>query len=159
VSKWKTKKNTFGWQRAEVLGALVNTVFLIALCFTIVVASLQRFIEIEEIKKPMLLLIVGALGLLINLVGLALFHRHGRYLHRYFSNPFFPIFHSEDIRLQRYLQQFEVKPTAGKNNGKIFSSLVAKSGYFLIFCPVDCQSTSMLSIWSTWSCCNWQILI
>ncbi|XP_064634668.1 proton-coupled zinc antiporter SLC30A1-like [Lineus longissimus] len=77
VSKWKTKKNTFGWQRAEVLGALVNTVFLIALCFTIVVESLQRFIEIEPIEQPVLLLIVGVVGLLINLVGLALFHQHG----------------------------------------------------------------------------------
>ncbi|XP_074660758.1 uncharacterized protein LOC141913186 isoform X2 [Tubulanus polymorphus] len=77
ISKWHTQKNTFGWQRAEVLGALVNTVFLIALCFTIIVESLQRFIEMEPVREPKLLLIVGAVGLLVNLIGLALFHRHG----------------------------------------------------------------------------------
>lgn len=77
VSKWKTKKNTFGWQRAEVLGALVNTVFLVALCFTIVVDSLQRFIEIEKVERPVLLLVVGVLGLLVNVIGLFLFHSHG----------------------------------------------------------------------------------
>jgi zinc transporter 1 len=40
VKKWS--KNTFGWARAEVLGALVNAVFLVALCFTIVAESLER---------------------------------------------------------------------------------------------------------------------
>lgn len=30
-------KNTYGWARAEVLGALVNAVFLVALCFSITV--------------------------------------------------------------------------------------------------------------------------
>jgi len=40
-------KNTFGWARAEVLGALVNAVFLVALCFSITVESLKRFYEPE----------------------------------------------------------------------------------------------------------------
>ncbi|GAA6102123.1 zinc transporter 1a [Tachysurus ichikawai] len=35
-----TNKNTFGWIRAEVMGALVNAVFLTALCFTIVLVSM-----------------------------------------------------------------------------------------------------------------------
>ena len=35
-------QNTFGWARAEVLGALVNAVFLIALCFSITVESMKR---------------------------------------------------------------------------------------------------------------------
>ncbi|XP_072015707.1 proton-coupled zinc antiporter SLC30A1-like isoform X2 [Amphiura filiformis] len=77
ISKKTTSKNTFGWQRAEVLGALVNAVFLMALCFTIVVESVQRFIEIEEIDKPMLVLIVGGVGLLINGIGLCLLSTHG----------------------------------------------------------------------------------
>lgn len=40
-----TKTNTYGWQRAEQLGALVNGVFLIALSFTIFVEAIQRFIS------------------------------------------------------------------------------------------------------------------
>jgi zinc transporter 1 len=42
MSPKKWSKNTFGWARAEVLGALVNSVFLIALCFSILVESLKR---------------------------------------------------------------------------------------------------------------------
>uniref|UniRef100_A0A3Q3VJR3 Uncharacterized protein n=1 Tax=Mola mola TaxID=94237 RepID=A0A3Q3VJR3_MOLML len=53
-----TNKNTFGWIRAEVMGALVNAVFLTALCFTIVVIG------------------VGIAGLLVNVLGLFLFHGH-----------------------------------------------------------------------------------
>lgn len=73
----RTERNTFGWQRAEVLGALVNAVFLIALCFSILVESLKRLVEVESIHNPVLVLIVGTLGLLINVVGLILFHQHG----------------------------------------------------------------------------------
>jgi len=73
----RTERNTFGWQRAEVLGALVNAVFLIALCFSILVESLKRLVEPEVIHNPILVLIVGVAGLLINVIGLILFHRHG----------------------------------------------------------------------------------
>lgn len=70
-------KNTFGWARAEVLGALVNAVFLVALCFSITVESLKRFYEPETIHNPQLILWVGTMGLIVNLVGLCLFHEHG----------------------------------------------------------------------------------
>jgi cation diffusion facilitator family transporter len=70
-------QNTFGWARAEVLGALVNAVFLAALCFSIVVEALERFIETPNIKEPKLILIVGTIGLVVNIIGLALFHDHG----------------------------------------------------------------------------------
>lgn len=43
MSPKKWSKNTFGWARAEVLGALVNSVFLVALCFSILVESLKRY--------------------------------------------------------------------------------------------------------------------
>lgn len=78
IAKWPSKKNTFGWARAEVLGALVNAVFLIALCFTIFVEALQRMFHDEHIHDPDLMLIVGSIGLVINLVGLLLFHGHGK---------------------------------------------------------------------------------
>ncbi|KAJ0179511.1 hypothetical protein K1T71_005223 [Dendrolimus kikuchii] len=77
MSPKKWSKNTFGWARAEVLGALVNAVFLVALCFSITVEAVKRFIEIETIHDPRLLVAVGTLGLLLNIVGLFLFHDHG----------------------------------------------------------------------------------
>lgn len=75
MSPKKWSKNTFGWARAEVLGALVNAVFLVALCFSITVEACKRFIEIEDIHEPELIIIVGFLGLLVNAIGLLLFHR------------------------------------------------------------------------------------
>nr|CAD7424653.1 unnamed protein product [Timema monikensis] len=77
MSPKKWSKNTFGWARAEVLGALVNAVFLVALCFSITVEACKRFIEREPIHQPLLIVGVGALGLLVNLVGLCLFSEHG----------------------------------------------------------------------------------
>ncbi|KAK6204343.1 cation efflux protein [Scheffersomyces amazonensis] len=70
-------KYTYGWQRAEILGALINAVFLLALCFTIVMDALQRFFEPQVINNPKLILIVGVAGLVSNGIGLVLFHEHG----------------------------------------------------------------------------------
>jgi len=68
---------TYGWQRAEVLGALINGVFLLALCFTIFLEAVQRFFEPQDIQNPWLVLGVGSAGLASNIVGLFLFHDHG----------------------------------------------------------------------------------
>lgn len=70
-------KYTYGWQRAEILGALINAVFLIALCFTIIMDAIQRFFKPTEISNPQLILVVGVAGLLSNGIGLVLFHEHG----------------------------------------------------------------------------------
>ncbi|TMS36521.1 hypothetical protein L596_003667 [Steinernema carpocapsae] len=76
IAERNTNKNTFGWVRAEVLGALVNGVFLLALCFSIFVESITRLVEPDVLHDPMKVLIVGAIGLAINVVGLAMFHGH-----------------------------------------------------------------------------------
>ena len=36
-------KYTYGWHRAEILAALVNGVFLLALCFSVSLEALGRF--------------------------------------------------------------------------------------------------------------------
>ncbi|KAI8333756.1 cation efflux family-domain-containing protein [Blakeslea trispora] len=70
-------KYSYGWQRAEILGALVNGVFLLALCFTIFIDCIKRFVEPEPVNQPMLVLIIGSVGLVANLFGLFVFHEHG----------------------------------------------------------------------------------
>lgn len=79
VSNSKPSSNvyTYGWQRAETLGALVNGVFLVALCVSIFLEAIQRFVEPQEVSQPKLILIVGCLGLASNIMGLFLFHEHG----------------------------------------------------------------------------------
>lgn len=73
MSPKKWSKNTFGWARAEVLGALVNAVFLCALCFSILVESIKRFYNPELIHDAELIMYVGLSGLLVNVIGLFLF--------------------------------------------------------------------------------------
>ncbi|KUL82591.1 hypothetical protein ZTR_10245 [Talaromyces verruculosus] len=71
-----SKTYTYGWQRAETLGALVNGVFLVALCMSIFLEAIQRLVEPQEVKNPKLVMIVGCFGLLSNILGLVLFHDH-----------------------------------------------------------------------------------
>ncbi|XP_037352443.1 proton-coupled zinc antiporter SLC30A1 [Talpa occidentalis] len=71
-----TQKNTFGWIRAEVMGALVNAIFLTGLCFAILLEAVERFLEPHEMQQPLVVLGVGLAGLLVNVLGLCLFHHH-----------------------------------------------------------------------------------
>ncbi|XP_061482426.1 calcium/manganese antiporter SLC30A10 [Rhineura floridana] len=64
---------SFGYGRAEVVGALSNAVFLAALSFTILVQAVQRLASPEAIRNAELILIVGVLGLAVNVVGLLVF--------------------------------------------------------------------------------------
>ncbi|THV04871.1 cation efflux protein [Dendrothele bispora CBS 962.96] len=68
---------SYGWHRAEILAALINGVFLLALCFSIFLEALERFFSTPEISNPRLVVVVGSLGLASNIVGLFLFHEHG----------------------------------------------------------------------------------
>ncbi|MEE6473998.1 hypothetical protein FKM82_010243 [Ascaphus truei] len=76
-----TDKNTFGWIRAGVMGALVNAIFLTALCFTIVLEAIERFTEPQAIEQPLVVVGVGAGGLFINLIGLCMFRDSAGALH------------------------------------------------------------------------------
>ncbi|KAG9484584.1 hypothetical protein GDO78_010129 [Eleutherodactylus coqui] len=79
VSRRKSRgpNATYGYTRAEVVGALSNAVFLTALCFTILVDSILRLAKPEKIDGPELVLIVGALGLGVNILGLLVFQDYG----------------------------------------------------------------------------------
>ncbi len=77
AKKATTYQYTYGWQRAEILGAFFNAVFLIALCVSIILEALSRFIDPPEISNPKLILIVGSLGLASNLAGFVVLGGHG----------------------------------------------------------------------------------
>ena len=94
MSPKEWSKNTYGWARAEVVGALINSVFLFALCFSITVEAFKRFLVVETIENPKLILVVGGIGLIINILGLMLFgdvghghsHSDGGHGHSHGSN-------------------------------------------------------------------------
>ncbi|CAF1026837.1 unnamed protein product [Didymodactylos carnosus] len=82
LSKKRSDINTYGWVRAEVVGANINTVFLLALSLTILFDVIQRYITPEPIRNVNMLLITGCVGLGINIIGMFLFqgfhgHSHG----------------------------------------------------------------------------------
>jgi zinc transporter 1 len=75
--KGKTHKDlTFGWQRATLLGAFFNGVFLLALGVSILLQSLERFINLTHVESPMLIVIIGAIGLVLNIISIAFLHEH-----------------------------------------------------------------------------------
>ncbi|KAI9171051.1 Zinc/cadmium resistance protein [Paramyrothecium foliicola] len=65
---------TYGWQRAVTLGAFFNGVFLLALGLSILVQAIERFVNLAEVENPQLILIVGAVGLGLNLLVMTLLH-------------------------------------------------------------------------------------
>jgi len=70
-----TPSRTYGYYRAEILGATLNGALLVAVACWIVYEAIQRFSHPRSIDGSwMTIIAVG--GLLVNLVGLRLVHRH-----------------------------------------------------------------------------------
>lgn len=71
--RYSSPRCTYGLVRVEVLGALANAVFLAAVRFCLSAQALERLVEPEAIDQPALVLIVGSIGLSINVLGLTVF--------------------------------------------------------------------------------------
>ncbi len=65
---------SFGWQRARLLGAFFNGTFLLALGVSIFLQSIERFISFKEVSEVKLVLIMGCLGLGLNIITAAFLH-------------------------------------------------------------------------------------
>lgn len=70
-------RRTFGWQRAEILAAVSNGLLLLAVAGYVLVEAVRRIGNPPEIA-PGLVLAVGAVGLVVNLVSLAVLHQGRR---------------------------------------------------------------------------------
>lgn len=73
-------KFNYGYGRFEVLSGYVNAVFLVLIGSLIVLESIERILEPQEISTDCLL-IVSVGGLVVNLVGLAFFHEAHHHAH------------------------------------------------------------------------------
>lgn len=74
-------RKTFGNNRAEVLGGIIQAVFLYALCFNIYIEALKRFVSPEQQSDVLWILVVGGIGLAVNLMGMFLFMESGEHGH------------------------------------------------------------------------------
>src|SRR3954470_11385129 len=73
-----TASKTYGYQRWEILAALINGAALFGIAAWVIVEAVQRIQHPQPIEAR-LFLIVAAAGLLVNLLGLRMLHslRHG----------------------------------------------------------------------------------
>ncbi|NXL93911.1 ZNT10 protein, partial [Alectura lathami] len=67
------KTNTFGFRRADVLGAFGNSVFAAALMFNIFIEAIKRYINPQKTEKALLVLAVGIAGLFFNVFNYVFF--------------------------------------------------------------------------------------
>jgi zinc transporter 1 len=67
---------TFGWARAQLLGSFLNGAFLIALGVSIFLQSIERFIFLQQVENPKLVLIIGSIGLTLNFISAIFLHEH-----------------------------------------------------------------------------------
>lgn len=87
LERKKHVKYTFGWGRAEIISGLVNSVFLLAICFIMFIESITKISHLinknngdenDTLEKDInLVLYTGIGGLIVNLIGIFLFgHAH-----------------------------------------------------------------------------------
>lgn len=72
-----TQARTFGWQRAEILAALVNAVLVALVGGVVLVEAVRRWAAPPDVQGP-LVLAVAVLGGAVNGIGLAVLHRGRR---------------------------------------------------------------------------------
>ena len=76
--KKSTSKRTYGYIRMEVIGALINSTYLLATCISILFEAIERLRHLDDVcerlsDKVNLVMIVGIVGLVVNLLGLLIF--------------------------------------------------------------------------------------
>jgi zinc transporter 1 len=73
----KSNKATYGYNRMEIIGSLINSIFLLSSCLFITLSAAHRFFELDESNELESevdkLMIVAGIGLFINLIGLFIF--------------------------------------------------------------------------------------
>jgi len=58
----RTDKATFGWTRMEVVGGLMNGTFLLAICFSIMLEAIHRFLEPASMYDSYIVIIITILS-------------------------------------------------------------------------------------------------
>ena len=56
------------------IGSFFNGVFLLALALSICLQSMERFVHIEVVGSPKLILMIGCIGLSLNLISAMVIH-------------------------------------------------------------------------------------
>ncbi|PYI24291.1 cation diffusion facilitator family metal ion transporter [Aspergillus violaceofuscus CBS 115571] len=103
------KALSFGWQRAQLLGAFFNGVLLLGLGISVFLQSIERFISIERVENPKVMFIMGSIGLGLNLISATFLHAQ-------------PAAHAHDLGMMGVL--VHVLGDAANNLGVMAAALV-----------------------------------
>ncbi|VBB18869.1 hypothetical protein YASMINEVIRUS_1401 [Yasminevirus sp. GU-2018] len=139
ASKRESDTATFGLTRSEIIGGLINSVFLLASCFFITIDAVERIVKFRddhvEVDQIDSLIIVGAVGLGINLIGAVMFgcggahghsHSHGGghgghgHSHGHSHNDS----HGDDHGHNHNNKSSENKPSENKNIRALFLHII-----------------------------------
>lgn len=72
--KEKDKNKTYGYKRAQIIVAFLNSQFLIIISIFLIIEAIKKFINPVEIKSSVML-VVAIIGLLANLISTLLLHK------------------------------------------------------------------------------------
>ena len=77
--KQASAQATFGYKRSETVGGFFNASFLLSTAFFLVTEAIQKFITAEGVDLDRIDLVLGVAigGLVINFIGVFIFHEHG----------------------------------------------------------------------------------
>ena len=97
------KELSFGWQRAQLLGAFFNGVLLFGLGISILLQSIERFIALQresrrhtgylsaidltllsDVNNPKMMFIVGCVGLGLNIISAIFLHGMALAIHTFY---------------------------------------------------------------------------
>jgi zinc transporter 1 len=181
LSKERRRTNyTYGWIRAEIIGGLINSVFLLALSFSIFIDLIEQTIDLStnDLQNPMLMqeidmvLIVAGVGLFINIVGLGLFHDHHHHNHDTHPDPTDQIIHHDPNQISIPMPQvinhnhhgvwLHVLGDALGSIVVIISGLLIKyleSPYRFIMDPIASLLIVIAIAWHSWKLLKRTILI
>ncbi|XP_010216509.1 PREDICTED: zinc transporter 10 [Tinamus guttatus] len=67
------KASTYGFYRADVLGAFGNSVFATALMLSMFIEAIKRYINPQKTEKALLVLVIGIVGLFFNVLNYVIF--------------------------------------------------------------------------------------
>lgn len=148
----KTINYTYGFLRSEIIGGLINSVFLISTCLYLTLEVIHKFIDLSENsgQNPVLesdinmVLIVGSGGLLINIIGLVLFHN---FIHHGHSGHGHGHSHSHDVERGETDNNIDIVETVIIDHNKM-ALMLHIFGDFLGSIVVI--STSLIIKYTTW---------
>ncbi len=77
-NKAKDKRKTFGYKRAHIIVAFLNSQFLLIICIFLIIEAIKKFFSPVEIKTS-IMLIVASIGLIANLLSTLILHKDSKH--------------------------------------------------------------------------------